>query len=775
MRLAILAFALGIWLCQQQPRLPDASALWAALALAGAAAGAASWRRVRRPAVTVALGLLGFVWGCWHGQHLLAQRLAPELEGRDIQVVGVIAGLPQPFERGERFVLRVEQSEFPLPPVVQLAWYRDGKGTLTPGLRAAERWQLRLRLKRPHGNLNPHGFDYEAWLFEQGIGATGYVRAGLENVRLEALVLQPGPLLQRARQAIREQFEAALPQSAYRGILVALAIGDQRAIETDYWTVFNRTGLTHLFSVSGMHITLIAGLAGALVGWAWRRSVRLSLWLPAQKAAIAVGWMVALGYSLLAGWGIPAQRTFFMLSVAALAMWSHRSASPSRVLTLGLVAVLVADPLAVTAAGFWLSFGAVAVLFFVSSGQIGQVHWLRQAVRSQWAVTLALLPALLGMFQQFSLISPIANAVAIPVVTFLVTPLALLAAVAPFDVLMQLAHGILAALMVLVTWLAGQPLAVWQQAAPAGWAVVLATAGCLALLLPRGVPGRLAGLPMLFPLLLAAPPRPVPGEYWLTVLDVGQGLAVHVQTATHDLIYDTGPQYSQDANSGNRVILPYLRGQGVSRLDALIITHADIDHSGGAESVLEAVPTTWSASSLPAESLLRGILPAHRPCVAGQRWAWDGVDFEVLHPPAGALEGAGAKENDLSCVVRVTNHRHVVLLAADVEAAAEAQMLARDPAGVRADVLVVPHHGSRTSSTSAFVDAVDARTAVFPVGYRNRFLHPNGEVLARYQARGTAILRTDLDGAVTIRAGARLEVETTRAKRRRYWHSGRGL
>jgi competence protein ComEC len=353
--------------------------------------------------------------------------------------------------------------------------------------------------------------------------------------------------------------------------------------------------------------------------------------LPAQKAAAAAGWATAFGYCLLAGFGVPAQRTLYMLSVVALALWLGRAASGSRVLALALLLVLLLDPWAVLAAGFWLSFGAVGLLFHVGAGRLAPGHWLAEWGRAQWAVTLGLMPALLALFQQFSLVSPLANAVAIPVVSFIVTPLALIAAALPFDALLLLAHQILAWLMAFIAWLADLPLAVWQQAAPPAWAVALGLLGCAWLLLPRGFPSRWRRRVLMLPLVLVEPARPAPGELRLTVLDVGQGLAVHAQTAAHDLIYDTGPQFSPDANSGNRILLPYLRAAGVRRLDGLIVTHQDKDHAGGALSLLDGLPVAWTASAMPADHPFREA-PGHRPCLDGQSWEWDGVRFEMLHP-----------------------------------------------------------------------------------------------------------------------------------------------
>jgi len=523
-------------------------------------------------------------------------------------------------------------------------------------------------------------------------------------------------------------------------------------------------------SISGLHVTMVAGLAAWLVGGLWRRSPTLPLHVPAQKAAVLAGFLGALGYSLLAGFAVPAQRTLYMLAVVALALWSGRRLAGRRVLALALLAVLLLDPWAVLAAGFWLSFGAVALLFYAGSGRLGAggkvVVWLR----AQWAIALGMFPLLLALFQQFSLVSPLANAVAIPVISLLVTPLALAGALPFLDPLLWLAHGLMTPLMAFLEWLAVSDWAVWQQAAPPLWAVVLALVGAAWLLLPRGFPARWLGLLTFLPLLFYSPDRPGIGAAKVVVLDVGQGLAVHVQTAHHDLLFDAGPVYSAEADSGSRVIVPYLRAVGVGRIDEVLVTHEDKDHSGGAESVLESLPVGLLSSSLPFENILSAQPVRQEPCLDGQSWEWDGVRFDILHPTEAEYRSA-RKTNTLSCVLKLTSVHGRVLLTSDVDAAVEADLAARHGPQLRADVLLVPHHGSRSSSTPEFIAAVGARTAIFPVGYRNRFGHPRPEVEERYRQSGAELRRTDMEGALSLdlRAGG-IALETERETRRRYWH-----
>ena len=763
---------------QQQANLPDQagllvfSSLFLALLLLSL-----RWR----PALLIAAFLFGLIWAGEMALLRLAESLPEALEGKDLPVVGVVSGLPQRFDNGSRFDFLIESSELSLPSHVSLAWYRpwrreageDEPGTGPPPLplHAGERWRLLVRLKRPHGNVNPDGFDFEAWLLENGTRATGSVRPDSGNRRLDDFVATPGHLVARLRETVRERFFSALPEAPYVGILVALTVGDQQAIREAQWQVFSRTGITHLVSISGLHVTMFAGLAYTLISFLWRRSPFLMLRLPAQKAAALGGFSAAWFYCLLSGFAVPAQRTLYMLAVVALALYSGRGTSASRILSLALLAVLLLDPWAVLAAGFWLSFGCVAMLFYVAGGRLGRSHWLAGWAQAQWALSLGMIPALLLLFQQFSLVSPLANAVAIPIVSFLVTPLALAAAALPLLApLLPLAHGLMAMLMVFLTWLAEAPGAVWQQAVPPAWAWLLALPGVLWWLAPRGVPARWLGALFFLPLLTLDPPRPAAGEALVTTLDVGQGLAMHVQTAHHDLIYDTGPAYSLEANSGNRVILPYLRARGVRRLDGVVVTHQDLDHSGGAESLLDALGADWLMSSLAYEHSFSALPLTAVPCQDGQHWRWDGVDFRVLHPPAAQYEAPTAKSNDMSCVLKISTDHGSVLLTSDIEALTEHSLLLRHPDELRSEVLIVPHHGSRTSSTPEFIAAVGARQVIFPVGYRNRFGHPKPEVLARYAATGAVLHRTDQEGALTLKLAAPEPlILAERVRRRRYW------
>ena len=770
MRLNILAFAAGILTLQMQPELPG----WVPWVVIGVVLVLPRLRRSGWPVRAMALLgclALGVAWGTWRAETRLTDQLGADWEGRDIEVVGVVAALPQDFSNGTRFEFDVNfplTAEAVIPQRIMLSWYqgrRDDEQLERLQVRPGERWRFTVRLKRPHGNANPGGFDYEAWLLERNIRATGYIRPNPPQ-RVDEMVWRTGYAIERARHAIRDSFARLLPEERYpwAGVLVALVIGDQKAIHGELWTTFNRTGTTHLMSISGLHVTMVAALFGWLVSFGWRRAPALALRLPAQKAGLLAACLGAFAYALLAGFAVPAQRTLYMLLVAAAAMLSGRIVAPSRILCLALLVVLVIDPWAVLAAGFWLSFGAVGALLYVGSATVGETTGWWGRFRAwgvvQWAATLASLPILLLVFQQFSLVSPLANALAIPVISFIVTPLALLGTLVPWWPILALAHQVMAWLMVFLEWCATWP--VWLAPAPPLWAALAAGIGVAVCLLPRGLPGRWLGALLFVPALFWPVEKPPEGEAWISVLDVGQGLASVIRTREHTMIYDPGPLYSAESDAGQRVVVPYLRALGIGRVDMLMVTHRDSDHAGGTASVQAALAVDDVVSSVDG---IGGQL-----CIAGQHWVWDGVVFDVLHPAAEAYAIDG-KPNHLSCVLRVEAGGQRMLFTSDIEAPDEAALLQRYPDGLAADLLLMPHHGSKTSSTPAFLNAVGASQAIIPVGYRNRFGHPKAEVLARHEAIGTTIWRTDRDGAVRVAlGGSGVAVSGWRHEHRRYWH-----
>ncbi|MFC5547281.1 DNA internalization-related competence protein ComEC/Rec2 [Massilia aerilata] len=790
MRCAILAFTAGVLALQSAAVLPSAPVM--CVCVACAIACIALERIVKRfwstACFTACAGtLLGYTWAALIAHHALASQLAPADEGHDLTVIGIVDSLPYRFEQGLRFNLRVERTETPataVPPRIALSWYADrgsGAGSLPDSLKPGERWRLTVRLQRPHGNANPGGFDYEAWLLEQGVRATGYVRVDSGNAQLDAFVPRIGTLIERTRAALRDRIQAALPDRQYAGVIVALVIGDQRGIDQADWQVFNRTGIGHLISISGLHITMIAGLAALAMASLWRRSfftgARLPLLLPAQKVAALTGAVAALLYVLLAGFGVPAQRTLYMLVVVALALWFGRLASVTHVLCLALGVVVLFDPWAVLWPGFWLSFGAVAVILFGGHGRIARRETgfranLKAAWRTQWSVTLGLVPLTMLLFGQISLVSPLANAIAIPLVSFIVTPLALLGSLAPAPLggwLLLAAHAAVEGLAFVLGQLAQMPAAVWRAPAPPAWVFLLALGGTLWMLMPRGWPHRWAGAAAWLPLLLQMPEHPEPGRFRVIAFDAGQGMALLIETAGHRLLYDTGPGYAPGADAGSRVLLPYLRMRGIADLDGMVVSHSDADHTGGALAVLGETKVGWLASSLPASHPVARAASRHLHCAAGQRWEWDGVRFEMLHPAAASYADPKPKPNARSCTLRIGNGRTAILLAGDIEAAQEAALVSNSADGLRADVLLAPHHGSGTSSTQAFLQAVHPSVSVFQVGWRNRYRHPKKEVYERYGELGIERLRTDELGALTLAFGETVEAQAYRRQHARYW------
>lgn len=788
-RLNILAFVLGAALLQRQAALPEMVWILGLLPIVLIVLLHRQYQLVGFIATNNVLLMIfflgaGFFWAAFFAHWRLADALPLEWEGRDIQLIGVVASLPQNNDRSVRFRFDVEQvltTGAAVPRRISLSRYKnhavDENETVTPQINAGERWQLTVRLKRPHSNANPHGFNYEAWALERNIRATGYVRQSEENFRLTPMVNQPGYWIERTRQKIQQRYSKILSDHSYAGILITLATGNQHAISREQWQIFTRTGTNHLMAISGLHITMVSSMVFAIVYWLWRWIPHLALRLPARRVAAIAGLTIALGYTFLSGFAIPAQRAFCMLAVVAIAIWQGRPISATMVLAWALLLVVILDPWATLSPGFWLSFGAIAIIMLITVGRIGQMHWLTGWVRVQWAITLGLIPLLLAMFQQISLVSPVANAVAIPLVSFAVVPLTLLATVPLFDFLLPLAHAILGVGMMILQWLNDAPQIVWQQHAPPAWTMAVALAGIIWTLLPGGLllgffagfPARWLGLVAMLPMFLILPPRPAAGELWLTVLDVGQGLAIVARTEHHTLLYDTGPRFGQ-SDSGSRIVVPFLRGNGIRQLDAMMVSHADSDHSGGALSVLSGIPVMWLISSLHFDHPIQQAAANKRPCQDGHAWQWDGVYFELLHPPIESYDNPHRKANATSCVLKITTGHGSVLLPGDIDRKAEYALLDRAAKMLPATVLIAPHHGSNTSSTAAFIHQVNPELTIFTVGYRNRFDHPRNEVVARYQSLGSDLLRSNTDGAIFLRFTADgLLVDTWRRMQRRYW------
>ncbi|MEY2872767.1 MAG: hypothetical protein RLZZ373_138, partial [Pseudomonadota bacterium] len=718
--------------------------------------------------IGLAAAVLAWTATDWRAQQRLADRLDPALELQTLPLTGVVSGLPVWRPDSVRFDLVVDRMD-PVTPApagvprrISLAWYPTGDtaGFTAASLpRAGQRWRLSVRLKLLDGPVNPHGFDGVLALFERGVGAAGTVqgRIGQGAVLLEETGSEP---VDRLRQDLRDRLRRHLGDTPAAGLLAALGVGDQAAIERGDWAVFRTTGVAHLVSISGLHVTLLGWLGGIVIGQLWRlRSPWLLVW-PAPVVARWGGLAAAVAYALLAGWGVPAQRTVLMLAIVVCLRSGARRWSGARILLAAAVGVALWDPWAMLQAGFWLSFVAVGLLMLGGSPsdkaprrgwRAHSLHELRSLWRTQWVVTVGLAPWTLLFFQQVSLVSLLANAVAIPVVTLLITPLALLGLL--FAPLWGWALPVVDGLMQVLQALAAWPWASVHLPAVPPWAQWLGVAAGVLLVAPLPTVQRLAGLPLLLPMLWPVLPVPPEGEFELLAADIGQGNAVLVRTARHHLLYDTGPAYGRHGEAGNageRVLVPLLWALGVRRLDQLVISHRDTDHSGGADAVLQSLPVGLVQSSLEPGHPLRQRAP-HQRCTAGTRRTWDGVRFEVLHPEAADHDRSAMavlRPNAVSCVLRVESvSGRAALLTGDIGIDQELRLVIRQPERLKAEVLLVPHHGSGSSSTLLFLKSVQPTWAIVQAGRHNRYGHPAPAVMARYDAQGIAVVRTPQCGA----------------------------
>jgi competence protein ComEC len=750
-----LGLTLGMLLIQQLPALPPA---WASLPLALVVLLFLRLRQLFLLSIVIGLG-----WAWAYGTYRLADAL-PETEGRqEVLVEGWVKGIPSSMDRGLRFDLRVarviEPTGITIPRLVRISWY-DG----VQPLKAGESWRLRLSLRPPRGMMNPGGFDYEQWLFAQGIRAVGYVRDTPENRPAESSS-NMNAMLQSERQRIYDRLGTALGKSPVAGLLKALTMGEQDDITRAQWEVLRRTGTAHLIAISGSHVGLIAGFILVVT---LKATARLGImrWPPPAIAAWA-GLLAALLYSALADFAIPTQRAMIMIAVAMGGIVCQRHLRASHVLALALVAVLLWDPLAVVVPGFWLSFGAVAMISYTVVGRLGNRRAGRLLWHINWITAIGLAPLLLLFFGQVSLISPVANLLAVPILGTILIPLCLtgtllLAGIPTLgqglltlaEVIMQTSWRVLEALSVL-------PYAQWTHAEPPIWCILFALLGVIWLLAPRGIPGRWLGLVMWLPAALYEPDRPNPGGYQLTLLDVGQGLAAIIETRHKTLIYDTGARLSASFDMGSAVIEPYLHARGKQQIDALIVSHGDNDHIGGARSLLETFTVNRLFTSVASRFRDAPVVD----CMAGQQWEWDEVVFEMMGPVV-----PGDKENDNSCVLKVSAKGGSVLLTGDIEAEGERQLLQRNAAKLKSEVLIVPHHGSKTSSSEAFVQGVSPRWALIPAGYLNRFGFPHSSVTARYQGHDVTIMNSGADGAISLKVDIDTGVSAPTGWRRQHRH-----
>ena len=754
-----VSWLLGNLCVQVLPALPG-PIVTVPLVLAAAAAFAFPVTRL------VGWAIVGVLWTSFSADARLDDRLPEALAGRDFEVTGWVDAFPSVSETRAAFSFRVDRAGVEqVPERIRLTWYDP-----PADLEAGRDYALVVRLRPPRGLANPGAFDYERWLMLEGYGATGYVRSGDAVSRRQGL----GQEWLIRRHEIAKRIAAASPSPGAAALITALAIGEREGFDDGHWEQLRRTGTSHLVAISGMHIGLVAALVFVLVRLAWLRMPRTLVSYDLEAAAAASG-IAAFTYAALAGFGLPTQRAVLMVAVALAMLVSRRSVGLFHGLAAALLAILAWDPLAPLTASFWLSFGAVAALLALGSrreqvrpggGAAAPIaRRLRVFARVQWNITLALVPLLSLFFGEISLVSPLVNFVAIPFFSLIMVPLTLASTAAlAFGEIGSVVLG-LAGIVADGVWAALDWIALWPWAAvtlpePAPYAAALAVLGVFMGLAWHPLPGRRLAWLGLSPLALSVPDRPAPGTADVLVFDVGHGLAVLVETAERRLLFDAGPVARSGFDAGREVVVPGLMRRDRDDLDMLIVSHADADHSGGAGAVLAAFPGA---------DVLHGpdvdAFPG-APCLAGQHWVWNDVRFDILHPPA-SFARLG---NESSCVLKVSTRAGSMLVTGDIESHAE-RLLVDEP-GIRADIAIVPHHGSATSSSAPFVSAVGAGTAIVSAGHANRWGFPRPEVRQRWEAAGARVIVTGDSGAVGFRLGAGpVRVRAERAGTRRYWRA----
>ena len=769
------------------------------------------------------LGLLfamGFAWNARYAENRLENILAKELEGEELNLEGRVAALPQSTSSGAKFAFEVDRASLgkerleQFPRRIYLSWqpaWRNPKEI--PDIIPGQRWKFKSKLKRPYGSLNPYTFDFERWSFHQDFGASGSVRAGELLLDKDIAWTEIELRMELMRWCLRKKIRSMLPEDArYVGVLIALVMGDQNAINQDDWQVFNATGIGHLISISGLHVTMLAGVGASFAAFIWRRRT-WPLIAPVSKVAAISGFITAFVYAWLAGFQIPAQRTMYMVGVVAFALWTGRNPRSFDIWWWALAFVLLIDPMAPYTPGFWLSFGAVAAILYAmgdSSGLLGiptgkelQVHWtlrtaqaLREACRVQAVVTLALLPFTLYWFYQVSVVSPLANAFAIPLVSYIVTPLAIIGAILPEFIgrwLMWPAHAAMEYLAIALEWMANWSWSVVWSRQPEWWLLLAAGVGIVYAIRPGEIADtwkrRLLGIAFSVPLFISpfqllSASRISQGEFRASVLDIGQGTAVLIETKNRRLLYDTGPIQGKKDDAGQRIILPYLRGKGVDHIDRMVISHSDSDHVGGTATLLKHIQFDSMMGSLPSNNPLLENLQQRRipsiSCRYGQRWIWDGIEFIIWHPHETTVfsNQHPDKPNEMSCVLEVRNTQSSLWLTGDVERQGETEITERLDAemlkeiGARELIFMAPHHGSKTSSSLALLKRLDPDQAFAQNGYRNRYGHPHPDVTARYRNLNIPFYQTPETGFQTwlFKNNAKSSTHFWRHDIKRLWH-----
>lgn len=721
--------------------------------------------------------IVGGAYGIIRANLIIDQHLPAALHSSIVTVYGKVVQIPdhQIHTKGEKlsFYLLVSHTKnHDFRGKIKLSWYRNLPDSLLPG----DEWQLQVKLKQPNGLLNPASFDYEQYLFRQAVVASGYVIDKSDSNQL--VNRSNGISVDRFRLVIADQIKATVDDPEIASVLSALTVAIKHDMPQGLWDTLRATGTSHLLAISGLHIGMIASVGFFLVRLLWFAIPKLYLVFPVQKAGLLLGAVFAMVYAALAGFSISTQRALVMVLIILLALLLQRFIALGRVLAFALFVVLLIDPFSVLDVGFWLSFIAVAMIFYWLAQQtIPQCKtWrlkLKHLIILQLLLSLAMLPLTGLFFGTASWLSPMANLLAIPWVSLLIVPFALL------GVLLQslsidwaatwswsIAAFHIKWLLIFLDSLAALPNSTLFLSKPPWWLLPFAMLGILLIFAPRHFPAKWLGLLLILPIFLHQPLRPQAKAFELVLLDTGQSLSSLVKTKHHNLLYDTGYASAMGFNIGERVIVPYLKATGINQLDTLVVSHLDNDHSGGVSSVLkhlvvERIHSSEDVDFISQETLL---------CAAGQRWQWDGVNFTYLHPE---LDHVYKKRNNRSCVLKVWNDHHQLLLTADVEKRAEKRMIFNQNNDLSSEVLLIPHHGSKTSSTLAFLEAVNPRLALVNSGYQNRFGFPKPSIMQRYQHLNIPVLNTAEQGAISIRFPADQQaysVQSERLDHARFWH-----
>ncbi len=809
MQLSLISpsFLLGMLIVLNLPSLPSKAIILGCVALG--IIGVVVTQKVGKlklPLLSLSIMLLGASWFMYHTHSLLQWQLPTQWQNAPLQATGRIVSLPVNKYGQQQFAMQLERlcegrecqsfhtsrppatcsrdpergSECRDPtdkprddgPKILLNWQKPPQPLII-----GQRWQLWIKLKPPRSYANPGSFDHAKWLFQNSIRATGYVISRpLNNISLSSSSrdLFAGSMFFTPQGSIRQQADTAvttqLTNRPFAGVISALTLGNSAAISQEQWHVFRNTGTSHLVAISGLHIGMIAAVVYWLFAHIWRLFPRLCLRCPAPQIGAICGIGGALAYSVLSGFSIPAQRSLIMIVVWMSALLWRRHVTMLHRFMLGLLLVLLLDPLAVMNMGFWLSFGAIAMIGYGMSCRLTtNTLWWKWG-RVQWVASVGLMPLSWLLFQQTSIVGWFANFIAIPWVGWITVPLALLGcALLPFwqtgsYACLLLAEKTMEWLWPYLNYLSNVHFNSWYLAFSSPWLIVVSMIAVLLLLAPTAMPARWLAIIWFLPVFYIKPTKLPIAAVRVTTLDVGQGLSVLVETRNHRLIYDTGMGYPDGYNLGDVVVIPFLRATHITQLDKMIISHADADHAGGVAAMLRWFPSLPMLTSAPARFASYKQVAV---CQQGQHWQWDSVEFTMLYPTHDQL----TLGNDSSCVLQVRTGDKTVLLTGDIEHRAEQSLVQLYGDTLRSSILFAPHHGSKTSSTAGFIEKIKPELVIFSTGYLNRYHFPHPLVQQRYAELGIKTLNTAETGAITLMLQPQqpIKLETYRQQVKHFW------